>query len=312
MKLVSPELQQMLNEHVAAFCKAHEGVKSVVAYRLASAADMNVENVLLSAAYMSDTPLAKAALDEGADINGVPVGNSINSIQLASKLGHEDFFRFLAIGGAKMAAEEFHDFPAVFVERYPSVFAAVDGRAGILRIMKDEFGVDLSLEHSLDKKINFAPLAHVAAMTGAYTDSARKIETLAELHRQQIDFMVPDRAGNPLLHNMYLEWRAAPEAQGDAPLKYLVKEIPALVGQRDTEGRDIFELVARSWEQGKGFALSLLEGTGTTFAAQAKEAARCADNRDLGAIARLAEEGKLKENGWLIRAGNQQRNNLEV
>jgi hypothetical protein len=41
VKLVSPALQQMLHEHVAAFCQAHEGIKSVVASRLASAADMN-------------------------------------------------------------------------------------------------------------------------------------------------------------------------------------------------------------------------------------------------------------------------------
>ena len=312
MKLVSPELQRMLNEHVDAFCAAHSGVKSVVASRLASAADMNVENVLLSAAYMNDVPLARASVQEGADLNTVPVGNSINSIQLAAKMGHEDMFRFLAISGAKMTAEEFADFPAVFVERYPSVFAAVEGRSGILRMMKDEFAVDLSLEHSLDRKTNFAPLPHVAAMSGAYADPERKIATLTELHRQQVDFLLPDRAGNPLLHNMYREWRAAPEAQGDAPLKYLVGAIPALVGQKDGEERDIFELVARSWEHGKGFALSLLEGTGTTFAAQAQEAARRADNRDLGAIARMASEDKLKENGWLIRAGNQQRHTLDL
>ncbi len=312
MKLVSPELQQMLHEHVAAFCQAHEGIKSVVASRLASAADMNPENVLLSAAYMNDIPLAKAALDEGADINAVPVGNSINPIQLTAKLGHVDAFRFFAIGGAKMTAEEFAEFPTVFVERYPSVFAALDGRAGILRVMKDEFGVDLSQEHSLDKKTNFAPLPHVAAMTGTYKDPERKVETLTELRRQQLDFTVPDRAGNPLLHNMYMELRAAPEVQVGAPLKYLATEMPELVGQKDAEGRDIFELVARSWEQGKGFALSLLEGTGTTFAAQAAEAARRAENRDLGAIARMAAEGQLKENGWLIRAGNQQRNTLEI
>jgi hypothetical protein len=261
---------------------------------------------------MNDLVLEKAALDEGAGINAVPVGNSINPIQLTAKQGHVEAFRFFAINGAKMTAEEFAEFPLVFVERYPSVFAALDGRVGILRVMKDEFGVDLSQEHSLDKRTNFAPLPHVAAMTGTYKDPARKVETLAELHRQQLDFTVPDRAGNPLLHNMYMELRTAPEIQVGAPLKYLATEIPELVRQKDAEGRDIFELVARSWEQGKGFALSLLEGTGTIFAAQAAEAARRAENRDFGAIARMAAEGQLKENGWLIRAGNQQRNTLEV